>query len=74
MSIYVHKFTCLYTCIYMRVFFLYIYEVLKMGKMYKRATIHYLSAYVYRQRDRQPHTHTHTRTHAHTHTHTHILT
>ena len=52
MSIYVHKYTCSYTCIYMRVFF-YIYEVLTVGKMSKRATIPYLSAYVYRQTDRQ---------------------
>ena len=35
-------------------FFIYIYEVSTMGKMYQRATIHYLYAYVYRQ------THTHT--------------
>ena len=27
-------------------FFLYIYEVLTLGKMYKRATIHYLYAYM----------------------------
>ena len=41
-----------------------------MGKMYTRATIHYLYAYMYRhtQTDRQTHRPRHTRTHTHTHT------